>query len=152
MLSSARNQLHGVVSAIVPGAINAEVEIRLAGGESVVAAITRESLHNLALEIGKPALALIKAPHILLVSDFGGYRLSARNQLSGTVTSLKSGPVNTEVELQLKGGESIVSTITHESSQNLVLRKGQSVTAVFKAGSVILAVEDYSAQSKRSIK
>ncbi|NBV75611.1 MAG: transporter [Methylococcaceae bacterium] len=140
MQVSARNQFHGIVSAIVPGAVNAEVEIRLPGGEALVASITCESLQNLAIELGKPVVALVKAPHVFLVSDFGGYRLSARNQMSGIVTHLKAGPVNTEVELQLKGGEIIVSTITHESSQNLVLRKGQTVTAVFKAGSVVLAV------------
>ena len=140
MQASARNQFHGVVSAIIPGAVNAEVQIQLAAGDILVASITLESVHHLALELGKPVLALVKAPHIFLVSDFGGYRLSARNQMLGTVTSLKVGPVNTEVELQLKGGETIVSTITNESSQNLVLRKGQFVSAVFKAGSVILAV------------
>ena len=141
MQASARNQLQGVVSAILPGAVNAEVEIQLAGGEVLVASLTLESLKRLTLELGKPVVALIKAPHIFLVSDFGGYRLSARNQMTGTVTRLKVGPVNTEVELQLQGGQLIVSTITHESSQNLVLKKGMLVTAVFKAGSVILAVE-----------
>ena len=140
MQVSVRNQFHGVVSAIVPGAVHAEVEIKLTGGETLVASITCESVHHLTLELGKPVVALVKAPHVFLVSDFGGYRLSARNQISGTVTHLKIGPVNTEVELQLEGGETVVSTITHESSQNLVLRKGQTVTAVFKAGSVVLAV------------
>ena len=142
MQASARNQFHGVVSAIIPGVVNAEIEIFLAAGDKLVASITCESLQSLALKVGKPVIALVKAPHVFLVSDFGGYRLSARNQIAGTVTSLKVGPVNTEVELQLKGGETIVSTITNESSQNLVLRKGQSVFAVFKAGSVILAVAD----------
>lgn len=142
MQASARNQFHGVVSAIVPGAVNAEVEIRLAGGDALVASITSESLQSLAIELGKPVIALVKAPHVFLVSDFGGYRLSARNQMLGTVTNLKVGAVSTEVELQLQGGETIVSIITHESAQNLVLRKGQTVTAVFKAGSVILAVAD----------
>lgn len=140
MQASARNQLQGVVRAIVPGAVNAEVELDLNGGDKLVASITCESLRKLALTQGMSVIALVKAPHVMIVTDFGGFRLSARNQLQGIVTYLRTGVVDTEVTLQLPGGETIVATITNESSQNMLLRKGHPATAVFKAGSVILAV------------
>lgn len=140
MKVSARNQLIGTVSEIVMGAVNAEVHVVLKGGEILVASITKESVESLAIKTGMNVLALVKAPQLLLVTDFGGYRLSARNQLQGTVVDVKSGPVNAEVDLELPGGEKLAATVTNESVAALGLSKGKPVTAIFKAGAVILAV------------
>lgn len=142
MLTSARNQFPGTIKAVNIGAVNAEIEIGLAGGETIVASITKDSVDNLGLKIGKEVVALIKAPQIILVSDFGGYKLSARNQLAGEIIEVKPGAVNAEVDIKLKGGEQMAATVTNESVENLGLKKGQSVTAVFKAGAVIVAVAD----------
>ncbi|HVL74561.1 MAG TPA: molybdenum-dependent transcriptional regulator, partial [Noviherbaspirillum sp.] len=48
MKTSARNQLHGRVAAIRPGAVNDEIEIALRGGDRLFATITRESTRHLA--------------------------------------------------------------------------------------------------------
>jgi len=140
MKASARNQFTGIVSEVLIGAVNAEVHVGLKGGETIVATITKESAERLAIKTGQEIIALVKAPQIIIVSDFGGYRLSARNQMKGSVTQVKPGAVNTEVDIELSGGEQIAATVTNDSVDTLGLRKGQSVTAVFKAGSVILAV------------
>ena len=140
MKASARNQFTGTVSEVLIGAVNAEVHIGLKGGEIIVATITKESAETLAIRTGQEVIALIKAPQIIIVSDFGGYRLSARNQLPGIVILVKPGAVNTEVDVELKGGELVTATVTNDSVDTLGLRKGQPVTAVFKAGAVILAV------------
>jgi molybdate transport system regulatory protein len=140
MLTSARNQFSGTVKAINIGAVNAEVLIGLKGGETIIASITKESINNLGLNEGKDVVALVKAPQIILVSDFGGYKLSARNQLAGEITEVKPGTVNAEVDVKLKGGDMVAATVTNDSVENLGLKKGQSITAVFKAGAVILAV------------
>jgi molybdate transport system regulatory protein len=140
MKASARNQFTGTVSLVTIGAVNAEVYISLKGGETIVASITKESVETLAIKTGLEVVALVKAPQIILVTDFGGYRLSARNQLQGTVTQVKAGVVNAEVDIELKGGEQVAATVTNDSIEALGLRKGQSATAVFKAGAVILAV------------
>ncbi len=68
MKVSARNVFEGSVSDIKPGAVNAEVELTLGGGEKLVAVVTMASLHNLNLNInvGKQAVALVKASHIIL--------------------------------------------------------------------------------------
>lgn len=50
--------------------------------------------------------------------------LSARNQLVGTVKSIKLGAVMAEVVVQLDGGPEIVSAITATSVQNLGLKEG----------------------------
>jgi molybdate transport system regulatory protein len=140
MLTSARNQFSGTIKEINIGAVNAEVIIGLKGGETIIASITKDSIENLGLKPGKDVIALVKAPQIILVTDFGGYKLSARNQLTGAITQVKPGVVNAEVDIQLKGGDMIAATVTNESVANLGLKKGLAVTAVFKAGAVILAV------------
>ena len=142
MKTSARNQFTGTVNELLIGAVNAEVHVGLKGGETIIASITKESAESLAIKSGVKVIALVKAPQIIIVTDFGGYRISARNQLPGTVALVKPGAVNTEVDIESKGGEQITATVTNDSVDTLGLRKGQAVTAIFKAGAVILAVAD----------
>ncbi|AMK77927.1 MULTISPECIES: TOBE domain-containing protein [Methylomonas] len=141
MKASARNQFSGTIKEVIIGAVNAEVHVGLKGGETIVASITKESVENLAIETGKKVIALVKAPQVIVVTDFGGYRISARNQLEGTITDVKHGAVNTEVDIALPGGDKIAATVTNDSVETLGLRKGQTATAVFKAGAVILGVQ-----------
>jgi molybdopterin-binding protein len=68
-------------------------------------------------------------------------KLSARNMLKGKVNQIKPGVVNTEVVIELTGGEKIVSIITKESADSLGLVVGKTVWAVIKASSVMVAVE-----------
>lgn len=140
MKVSARNQFKGTVSEVRAGAVYTEVHVRLKGGATLVAMITKESAQSLAIKTGTEVIALVKAPQIIIVTDFGGYRISARNQLQGIIVQVKTGAINSEVEIELSGGEMIAATVTNESVETLGLRKGSTATAVFKAGSVILAV------------
>lgn len=140
MKASARNQFIGTVSDVRIGAVNAEVHVSSRGGETIVASITKDSAESLGIKTGIEVIALVKAPQIIIVTDFGGYRLSARNQLKGTVTVVKPGAVNSEVDIELSGGEQVAATVTNDSIDTLGLRKGQAVTTIFKAGAVILAV------------
>ena len=141
MKASARNQFNGIVSKVIVGAVNAEVFITLKGGESLVASITKESIETLGIDIGMQVLALVKAPQIIIVSNFGDFKLSARNQLQSTITQINSGAVNAEVVMALKGGDLITATVTNDSVETLGLVKGASVTAIFKANAVILAIK-----------
>lgn len=141
MKASARNQFNGTVSEVVIGAVNAEVHVNLKGGETIVASVTKDSVDHLGLKAGAQVIALVKAPQIIVVTDFGGYKISARNQLPGTVTEIKSGAVNSEIDIELAGGDKVAATVTNDSVEALGLRKGQAATAVFKAGAVILAVQ-----------
>lgn len=68
-------------------------------------------------------------------------RLSARNQLTGTVVSVIRGPVNAMVKIDLGGGNHISATLTAEAVEDLGIAEGSSVTAIFKATSVMLGVE-----------
>lgn len=101
MKASARNQFNGIVSEVRVGAVNAEVHLNLKGGETLVASITKESVETLGIQCGMAVIALIKAPQIVIVTDFGGFKLSARNQLQGIITQVKPGTVNSEVDIEL---------------------------------------------------
>jgi molybdate transport system regulatory protein len=69
-------------------------------------------------------------------------KLSARNQLPGTVTAVKEGAVMAEVVVKLDGGPVVVSAITVGSVQRLKLAAGSKVTVVIKATEVMLATDD----------
>jgi molybdopterin-binding protein len=64
--------------------------------------------------------------------------LSARNQLPGTVVSVKKGAVMAEVVVELDGGGEIVSVITAGSVENLGIVPGSRVKAVIKATEIML--------------
>jgi molybdopterin-binding protein len=66
--------------------------------------------------------------------------LSARNQLSGTITGIQLGNVMAEVTVDVSGQE-VVSVITRRSVENLGLKEGDPITVVIKATEVLLARE-----------
>ena len=68
-------------------------------------------------------------------------KISARNMLEGTVKRVVHGAVNSEITIELKGGEKVVSIITKSSAENLKLEKGKKIFAVIKASNVMVATE-----------
>lgn len=142
MRTSARNQFFGTVVRVERGAVNDEVVLEIAGAQAIVAIVTRESSENLGLVPGRQAFALIKSSSVIVMTDGAGARLSARNQLRGTVTRLVRGAVNSEVVIELPGASSVAATITNDSAAVLALEEGAAATALFKASSVILGVPD----------
>ena len=68
-------------------------------------------------------------------------RISARNQLRGTVKSVKHGAVVSEVVLDIGNGQELVSVITRESAEQLGLAPGMAVVAVIKSTEVMIAAE-----------
>jgi molybdopterin-binding protein len=68
-------------------------------------------------------------------------KLSARNQLSGTVLSVTRGPVTALVKVDVGGGQHVSATLTTEAADELGLVAGSPVTAIFKASAVVLGVE-----------
>jgi molybdopterin-binding protein len=65
-------------------------------------------------------------------------RLSARNQLEGTVVSVEHGAVMSTVVIRLSGDQDVVSAITKASAEGLNLAEGDAVTAVIKATEVMI--------------
>jgi molybdopterin-binding protein len=69
MKISARNMLNGKITKIISGAVNSEVVIQTAGGETIVSIITKESVDSLGLKEGKEVYAVIKASNVMVAVD-----------------------------------------------------------------------------------
>ncbi len=77
----------------------------------------------------------------LILALVNTMKISARNQIAGTVKSIKKGPVSTEVVISIAGGNEIVSSITTHSAESLKLHEGSKVYAVMKASEVMVAID-----------
>jgi molybdate transport system regulatory protein len=141
MRTSARNALRGVVAAVTDGPVNASVALTVSDSVTITAVITRESVADLGLSPGVPAVALIKSSFVILAPGANPPRTSARNALSGTIAAVSDGAVSSEVALDIGGGKTIVAVITRESADEFGLAVGDPATALVKASHVILAVD-----------
>lgn len=137
---SARNVFKGKITTLVDGAVNAEVELTLPGGDKIVAIVTEGSVQSLGLAVGKEAVAYVKAPWVMLQAGPANVKFSARNQLAGKVGKLLKGAVNTEVAITLPGGTTVYSVVTNEAVMELGLKEGSEASALIKASHVILGV------------
>jgi len=68
--------------------------------------------------------------------------LSARNQLQGKITSIKTGSVMSEVIVDIGAGNEIVSLISASSARRLKLKKGKEVLVVIKSTEVMISSND----------
>lgn len=141
MKTTARNQFPGIITAVEFGPVTTQVNVTLAGGQEVTATLTTNAARRLDASVGKTALVLIKSSAVVLVTDFEGYALSARNQLAGTVARVERGAVSSLVGLALAGGALVTASVTNDAVDTLGLKVGQAATAVFKAYAVMLAVK-----------
>ena len=68
-------------------------------------------------------------------------KISARNQLKGTIVDVVKGSTTSHVQIDI-GGAIIMASITNEAVGELKLAKGQPAIAVIKASDVLVAVGD----------
>ncbi len=77
-------------------------------------------------------------------------KTSARNQFRGTVTKVIRGAVNSEVILDIGGGDGLAAIITNESVDNLALAPGAKAYALVKAPWVIVTTDEGMRTSARN--
>jgi molybdate transport system regulatory protein len=140
MKVSARNTFAGTVTNVTKGAVNAEVTLALKGGVPLIAVVTNGAVDNLGLKTGSEAYAIVKASSVIIGTDLHDAKVSARNIFCGTIAKIVEGPVNTEVDVEIGGGNTVSAVITHDSSARLELKVGGHACALFKASSVIIGV------------
>jgi molybdate transport system regulatory protein len=141
MRTSARNALRGRIAAIREDAISAEVALEVAEATTLYAVVTRDSLRELGLFPGREAIALIKAPFVIIARADEAQHTSARNRIRGTVVRRDPGGVNTELTLDIGGAKTLTAVITSRSAEALGLEVGDPACALFDAAHVILAVD-----------
>lgn len=68
-------------------------------------------------------------------------RISARNQIKGTVVEVKKGATTSHVRVDIGNGQIITSAITNEAVDDLGLKAGGKAMVVVKASDVMIAVD-----------
>jgi molybdopterin-binding protein len=68
-------------------------------------------------------------------------RISARNQIKGTVVEVKKGATTSHVRVDIGNGQIITSAITNEAVDDLGLKAGSKAIVVVKASDVMIAVD-----------
>lgn len=69
-------------------------------------------------------------------------KISARNQLKGTIIDIQKGATTSHVRIDIGGGGVVTAAITNEAVDELKLTSGQAATAVIKASDVLVAIGD----------
>jgi molybdopterin-binding protein len=75
-----------------------------------------------------------------VVNEMGlaNMKLSARNQIKGTVIDVKKGATTSHVRIDIGNGVVVVSSITNEAVDDLALKPGDEAYAVIKASDVMV--------------
>jgi molybdopterin-binding protein len=68
-------------------------------------------------------------------------RISARNQIKGTVIDVKKGATTSHVRVDIGNGQVVTASITNESVDELGIKAKGSVIVVVKASDVMIAVD-----------
>jgi molybdopterin-binding protein len=67
-------------------------------------------------------------------------RISARNQIKGTVVEVTKGATTSHVRVDIGGGQIMTSSITNEAVAELGIKAKSAVVVVVKASDVMIAV------------
>jgi molybdopterin-binding protein len=68
-------------------------------------------------------------------------RISARNQIKGTVVEVTKGATTSHVRVDIGNGQIMTSSITNEAVDDLGIKAKGQVTVMVKASDVMLAVD-----------
>lgn len=68
-------------------------------------------------------------------------KLSARNQLKGTIVDVKPGATTTHVRIDIGGGQVLTASITNEAADEMKLAAGKPAYAIIKSSSVMVGVD-----------
>lgn len=77
-------------------------------------------------------------------------QISARNQISGIVDKIVKGDVNANVVLIPKSGQELFANVSLSSINNLDIKKGDEIIAIFKSSNVLISTDENIAISARN--
>ena len=136
--TSARNQLHGTVIAILSHGHNDLIQLELPGGLTLRAQITRDSTQRLELVIGSQAVALIKAGWLQLLGATPPPS-PEHNDLHGQIEQIlhtDNGP--SEVRITLPSGQTLCALTEPQHLETLGLTEGSEAHVQFASSLVLL--------------
>jgi len=65
-------------------------------------------------------------------------KISARNQLKGTVENVEIGAVMASIKIKIDDPSEITALITKESAENMELKEGDVVSAIIKSTEIMV--------------
>ncbi len=140
-MSSARNTIHGRVTAIRQGTIQALVEIATISGGTLRAIITIASLNRLQLREGSLVSAAIKAPWLQLSPGGAEPDSSADNRFAGEIVQISGDSLLVEYLVRSADGIEFCALLSRPAAQALALGHGDAVWVSFSCFTVVLHTE-----------
>jgi molybdate transport system regulatory protein len=134
---SARNKIHGKIELIEADRVNAQVYVKLKSGYTIVSVITNSAVKELELKVDDEVSAIFKSSSVILSTD-NALSISARNKFKGTISSIGSGEINSEVVVDIGNNDKLVAVITSSSVDTLKLHKGKEVSLIIKSSDVMI--------------
>jgi len=132
---SARNQIQAEVEKIVRGSVNAEITLRLKGGQRMLSMITTEAVNDLHIEEGERIVAVCKSSNLFILQP-GEETLA--NRLKGRVSSIQQDARNVKIVLDIGGHDTLVSVMPAEHFGVLSLTEGEEVTVAIRAKDILI--------------
>jgi molybdopterin-binding protein len=86
------------------------------------------------------SVALVPVSNLATTEEKRIMKLSARNQIAGTIKAVKPGATTTHVTIEVSPAVTITASITNEAAEELALKPGIKATAVIKASDVMVGV------------
>ena len=140
MQTSARNVFQGRITHLHHYGLLVDVRLVTAGGLTILARITDESCHRLALVEGKLVNASVKAPWVL-VSPLAAVPLDAENSYDAVVERVREDAMAVEIVAALPEGTQICALLRKETAVPPALEAGARVRVGFGAFAVILNLD-----------
>jgi len=67
-------------------------------------------------------------------------KLSARNQIAGTIKTVKPGATTSHVTIEISPSVTVTASITNDAAEELALKPGMKAFAVIKATDVMVGI------------
>ena len=120
------------------GKVNAEIQMKLKSGNSIVSIITNSSVVNLGLAINDEVVAVVKSNNVLLSTTQNNLQINEINSLKGNIEEINIDSVNAEVVVNIGNEDKIVAIVTINSIENMNLKIGASVDVIIKASDIMI--------------
>lgn len=125
---STGNRFPGRILDIKKGGVTAELSLGVGGGGRIIAVVARTAAEEMGLDVGASVVACVREGDLLLAKAGA---LSVRNQLAGTIASLRPGTVTTELTIDTAEGE-IFALLARSVAEEMRLGVGDRVAAVVR--------------------
>ncbi|HUI20434.1 MAG TPA: TOBE domain-containing protein [Methylocella sp.] len=138
---SVRNAFRCTVVELRTDPVDVTVILQLSAANDIAATVTHGAVEDLRLAPGRSVVALVKSSLVTLAPPGEVASFPGRNKLEGQVTQRVDGAASSEIHLDLGDGKVLTAVVPRDSAEDLRITPGDSLAALFRASSVILAAD-----------